>query len=361
MGSLVQEVCAHCRGRVIDELQRLVRRHRWHEGELGSLMLDYPLRPAKALRPAICMASAQALGTTEESVLVAAAVIELLHNAFLIHDDVEDESLFRRGEPTLQRAHGLPVAVNVGDAMFALALSALLENLELLGLGASLRIFQCVGDMLRATVEGQAIELGWIRHNRWRFPDGGYRAAYEEMVVRKTATYSFIAPVEIACIAATATGELHGDLVDFARHVGIAFQITDDLLNLREDAAAYGKEMRGDLWEGKRTLMLLHALHRETAPTTLARVTEVLGRRRPLKHDTTEPAAVNGNFKTGDDVRFLADLIDRHQGVAFAQQVANAHVDEARAALARCLPLLAAGEATDFLAALPDYAVGRLQ
>jgi geranylgeranyl diphosphate synthase type II len=88
-------------------------------------MLDYPLREAKALRPAMCIATCRALGGSTEGVLQSATVLELYHNAFLIHDDVEDESEKRRDGTTLHRAHGVPVAINVGDGMLALALEPL--------------------------------------------------------------------------------------------------------------------------------------------------------------------------------------------------------------------------------------------
>ena len=385
--------CGACRRTVLTEIRHILRMHRWNHEELDELVLDYPLRAAKGLRPALCIATARSLGATEDAVITSAAVIELLHNAFLIHDDVEDESLFRRGEPTLQRAHGLPIAVNVADGMFALALLALLDNLEMLGLRASLAIFRQVVDMLWTTVGGQALELSWIRSNTWQFAD--HRAAYEDLVVRKTAVYSFMVPVQIACIAAAAPAEVRDQLTVFARHVGIAFQIADDLLNLRDDASGYGKEVLGDLWEGKRTLMLLHALDSERDPAAVRNAVAILGRRRPaveaLSSELAEVAAavdelhaaghVDGvgrtavlaalrkarrtrpdpEVKTEADVRSLAELIARHDSCAYARRIALDHVRSAERALESCRAALAAGEARDFLLALPTYVLERLR
>ena len=390
---LIDRFCASCKEAVLAELRHILRAHRWNHDALEDLVLDYPLRPAKGLRPALCIATSRALGVAEDAVTTTAAVIELLHNAFLIHDDVEDESLLRRGEPTLQEAHGLPIAVNVADGMFALAMLALLDNLELLGLRASLEIFRQIVDMLWTTVGGQAIELGWIRANTWRFAD--YRAAYEDLVIRKTATYSFIVPIQVACIAAPASPELRVGLAAFGRHVGIAFQIADDLLNLRDDAEGYGKEVRGDLWEGKRTLMLLHALHQETDEAVAGAAAAILARRRPgsdeLHTELRQVAAVvddlhasghvdgvgrasvlvalrrawaarrDADAKTVADVRALSELIERHGGVAYAHAAALEHVRWAERALGRCAPELAPGEARDFLFALPAYVLGRLK
>jgi geranylgeranyl diphosphate synthase, type II len=389
----IDRFCTSCKRAVLAEIRHILRAHRWNHDTLNELVLDYPLRPAKGLRPALCIATARALGVTEDAVTTTAAVIELLHNAFLIHDDVEDASLFRRGEPTLQQAHGLAIAVNVADGMFALAMLALLENLELLGLRVSLEIFRQIVGMLWTTVGGQATELDWIRANTWQFAD--YRAAYEDLVVRKTATYSFIVPVQVACSAATTSPELRGELAAFARHVGIAFQIADDLLNLRDDTEGYGKEARGDLWEGKRTLMLLHALNREADPSVARDTAAILARRRPvsdeLHTELRQVAAVvddlhasghvdgvgrasllaalrrawaarpDADVKTLADVHALFALIERHGGGAYAQAIALEHVGMAARALRRCEAALAPGEAREFLFALPTYVLGRLK
>jgi geranylgeranyl diphosphate synthase type II len=365
-GEAIDELCAACKQAVIAEIRHILHVHRWNHEELDELVLDYPLRPAKGLRPALCIATARALGAAEQAVITSAAVIELLHNAFLIHDDVEDESLFRRGEPTLQRVHGLPIAVNVADGMFALALLALLDNLELIGLRASLAVFRQIVEMLWTTVGGQARELSWIRTNTWRFAD--YRAAYEELVVRKTAAYSFVVPTQIACIAASAPSEVRDRLSVFGRHVGIAFQIADDLLNLRDGLAGYGKEALGDLWEGKRTLMLLHALHAERDPAVVREAVAILGRPRPAVEELRgasrpQPDRVEARVeaKTEADVRTLVELIERQDGAVYARGVALEHVQAAERALEQCRRSLAVGDGCDFLFALPAYVLERLR
>ncbi len=130
----------HSRELVLHEIERRVPRERRHTADLYELMLDYPMRPAKALRPALCFAVCAALGGDVQLALPSAAALELFHNAFLIHDDIEDGSRLRRHGPTLHEAHGMPIAVNVGDGLFALALEPLLGNIEVLGLGRALEI-----------------------------------------------------------------------------------------------------------------------------------------------------------------------------------------------------------------------------
>jgi geranylgeranyl diphosphate synthase type II len=352
---LIERFCAACRALVLDELQVIVSEHGWQGSALDHAVLTYPLRPSKALRPSLCLAVARVLGAADQGVLRSATVVELLHNAFLVHDDVEDESLLRRGEPTLQQAFGLPIAINTADAMFSLGFSALLANTNLLGLRLSLEIFELIAGMLRTTVGGQAIELGWIRDNHWQFPGSSHHAAYEDLVVRKTATYSFIAPVELGLLVGGASATVRAHLSDYARNLGIAFQIADDLLNLQEDLQTYGKECEGDLWEGKRTLMLLHALRVESDTRVIERATQILAKPRPGVSTSR-----GAGFKSEADVKFLLDLIRHNDGEAFARGVASEHTERASQALAACESQLARGEARDFLRALPSYVAERI-
>ena len=252
----LDDYLALCKDACDGEIKRLYGPGERGSNNLYDLILDYPLRGGKALRPALSIATCLGLGGHLEAILPTAATLELYHNAFLIHDDIEDESWWRRGKPTLHIDHGVPIAVNVGDAMLSLSLQPLLDNVERVGLGPALRILRAVAKMTRLTVDGQALELDWVRSNTWRLDDDDYL----KMVELKTSWYSFITPLQAGAIAAGAGPERLAPLESLGRHLGAAFQITDDLLNLRADPEEYGKEIGGDLWEGKRTLMLLHTL-----------------------------------------------------------------------------------------------------
>ncbi len=253
---MLEDYLATCKDACDGEIKRLYGPAQRGSNGLYDLILDYPLRGGKALRPALSIATCLGLGGHLEAILPTAATLELYHNAFLIHDDIEDESWWRRGKPTLHIDHGIPIAVNVGDAMLSLSLQPLLDNVERVGLGPALRILRAVAHMTRRTVDGQALELDWVRNNTWQLDD----ADYLKMVELKTSWYSFITPLQVGAVAAGAGPEQLEPLESLGRHLGAAFQITDDLLNLRADPEEYGKEIGGDLWEGKRTLMLLHAL-----------------------------------------------------------------------------------------------------
>src|SRR6185295_4699008 len=101
-----------CRQRTLATIKAYLPGDTRHTAGLYDLMLDYPMRPAKALRPALCLATSLALGGDLDAVLPSAAAFELFHNAFLVHDDIEDGSALRRHKPTLHTAHGVPIAIN---------------------------------------------------------------------------------------------------------------------------------------------------------------------------------------------------------------------------------------------------------
>jgi geranylgeranyl diphosphate synthase type II len=338
-----------CLALVHEEIREIVPRGP-RSGGLYELMLDYPLRGGKGLGPALCVATCRALGGTIEGVLRSAAALELYHNAFLVHDDVEDGSEKRRNEPTLHRLHGVPIAVNVGDGMLALAMQPLLENVELLGLGRTLRILQTVARMARESVEGQMLELDWIRRGDWTPSDRGYF----RMVYKKSAYYSFMTPTTIGAIAAGATrGEIAG-LRRFAAPLGIAFQIQDDVLNLMGEEARYGKEIGGDLWEGKHTLVLIHAL-RCAAPAERARGLEILRKRRPLLDEEARESQV----RTRRDVRFLKHLIDAYRSIEYARRRSREWALRASRAFGRVSSSWPESVHREFLAELVEFVVDR--
>ncbi len=286
-----------CRRRTLEEIERHVPADRRHTAGLYDLMLDYPMRPAKALRPALCVGVCLGLGGQIDAALPSAAAFELFHSAFLVHDDVEDESLLRRHGPTLHVKYGVPIAVNVGDAMLATALAPLLDNVRVLGLGPALKILTLFVRLARESAEGQMMELDWIRRKRWDLAD----AEYFRMVHKKTGWYSFISPVQVGAIAAGADRQTIDALGRFALCLGIAFQIQDDLLSLGGREGAIGKDALGDLWEGKYTLPLLHAL-RSASDTERREALAILARPR---------ATASGRRLTADESATRARLLAR--------------------------------------------------
>lgn len=217
-------------------------------------LASYLSRIGKSIRPALCIATCRAFGGDAADAHPSATAIEMLHNAFLVHDDIEDDSELRRGLPTLHAEHGVPLAINAGDMLTALSVRILRENLPRLGPALTSRVYDQFEHLMQESLEGQAMELGWVRDNRCDISE----ADYLRMVLKKTCWYSFIHPCRIGALIGTRGGVDLDRFNRFGSYLGTAFQIQDDLLNLTGDERRYGKEIGGDLLEGKRTLMLIH-------------------------------------------------------------------------------------------------------
>jgi len=264
--SIINTALDYTRKAITGKIEELVNKKRHIKGayqNLYELLLDYPFRKGKALRPALCISMARAIGGMAQWALLSSAALEMYHNAFLIHDDVEDDSESRRGKDTLHQLIGISRAVNIGDATNVLALSFLLENLSTIGVTKSLHVMHEIENMARQSVEGQSLELDWIANNVFNLGDQDYF----NMCTKKTCWYTFIAPCRIGYITGNPSWseddvvEQLSELTQFGMSLGIAFQIQDDLLNLEGTQEKYGKEIGGDIFEGKRTIMLNHVIN----------------------------------------------------------------------------------------------------
>jgi geranylgeranyl diphosphate synthase type II len=330
---------AECRDLVMSEMQAIIPVNRYRP-ILYDLMLEYPLRLGKGFRPSLCIATCRALGGRLQDVLRTATVLEMYHNAFLLHDDVEDGSLMRRGYPTLHRDYGVPIAVNVGDGLNALCLQPLLDNMHLLGLGKALRILQVIAKMAQESVEGQAIELDWVRRGQWRLRDRDYCL----MSYKKTCWYTFITPMQIGGIVTGADPTQLARLRQFAIYIGVAFQIQDDVLNLAADERRYGKEIGGDLWEGKRTLILLHMM-RAAKPDEQADARHILEMPREAK--------------TSENVAYLFDLIHRYRSIDYARSLARRLAYKAERIFERICQWMPQSVHRDFLKEMTAHVIER--
>lgn len=337
--SLLQRYLNECRVVVLDEIKEIIPNNRYRP-VLYDLVLDYPLRAGKAFRPALCIATARALGGRLEDVLRTAAVLELFHNAFLVHDDIEDGSLIRRGKPALHQDFGVPIAVNVGDSIFALCLQPLLDNTRLLGLGKSLKILEIISRMARESVEGQALELDWIWRGQFQLRERDYCL----MVYKKSCWYTFIAPTQIGAVISGAQRELLSYLRKYAAYIGIAFQIQDDVLNLAGDEKKYGKEIGGDLWEGKHTLILMHML-------SCASQEEAFQVRNILCKERSQ--------KTEAEVLYLLDLVRRYGSLEYSSAIARKMAAKAGSALQRAYKWMPNSIHREFLMGMEDYVIER--
>lgn len=338
-GELVRAVLAEYAPMVRDRLESYLR-GREPARALYDLAADYPRRGGRSLRASLCLAAARAYGAAPAAALDTAASLELLHNAFLVHDDVEDESEERRGRPTLHLLHGVAMAVNAGDGLAVLALRPLLENRHTLGPVLALRLLEEAERMARETVEGQALELAWRRDNAVDLREDDYL----QMILKKTCWYTTIYPVRAGALIGTRDGVDLDGLLRYGFFVGAAFQIQDDLLNLVGDPDAYGKELGGDLWEGKRTLMLIHVM-RALDPDGRARLADVLARPRAERREA--------------DIRWVRDEMDRHGAIERAREVAHGLAGAARHEADAAFGALPDSRERRFLEALPAWVIAR--
>lgn len=305
---------------------------------LYELVRDYPRRGGKGLRPALLLASCQAFGRPAAAGLSSAVTLEMLHNAFLVHDDVEDQSTLRRGLPTLHELHGVALAVNAGDSLASLALRPLLEDRSIDGrLGQ--RLLTEVMTAVQKTTEGQATELGWRRH---RVVDLG-AADYLEMVAKKTCWYSTVTPLRIGALIGSHGAAPLESMSRFGFFLGAAFQIRDDLLDLGPSRYS-GKDAHRDLREGKRTLMLTHAL-------SVAGERDLAWLLRYLEDPTS-----------GDrprEVQQLLDLFVRCGSVEFAAEYARGIQASAMTAFDEAFSSVPPTTHLDFIRALVGFVVDR--
>ena len=222
----------------------------------------------KFIRPALCLlgahiatgerAAGEAVQTEvlPDALVRLACALELFQAAALIHDDIADESLVRRGNPCLYRTHGTGLAINMGDCALVDA-SKLICTLSAEGLpsNAALQLLDEFLTMERTTIEGQALDLGWSRARTWNLAPSDYLV----MAELKTAHYSLASPLVLGALFAQAPKALCDALREFGRAAGVAFQLRDDYLNLFGNKAQ-GKDMCSDIIEGKRTYLTLYAL-----------------------------------------------------------------------------------------------------
>lgn len=279
---------------------------------LYRMMRDYPARGGKMIRSRLLVASAIAHGGRFERALPLAVALELFQNWVLVHDDIEDDSEERRGKPALHREYGVPLALNAGDALHVYMWQVVYQS----GIPGAMEEFL---EMIHQTAEGQHMDLGWVEHGRWDIT----RDDYLELVRRKTARYTVVSPLRLGALAAGCAPDER--LTQAGLDLGVAFQIRDDVLNLDGDFERYGKEIMGDLFEGKRTLMLVHLLENAS---DLERA-EVLGIMNKLRAE-----------KTDAEVRRILELLRAHGSIRFAQSVADDYARRGLETLRAVLELL---------------------
>lgn len=279
---------------------------------LYDVLPQYPLRQGKGLRPALCLSACAAFGGSYEQALPFAAALELLHNAFLVHDDIQDGSAVRRGRRALHEEQGVPLALNAGDALAAAANAAFLDAVRPLRPAIGDALIAGWERMTLETLEGQALDLGWQRDNVLDMSVEDYL----EMCGKKTAWYTAVQPLAMGAILGSGDPQIDEDVFPFGWLLGLLFQLANDLDGLD---ASTGKS---DVAEGKRTAQLIHLLG-SLGDRDRGRVSRIMGKARSAR-SSADIAWVHGQMESKGSVSYvrsavldLADAADEEAEAAF--------------------------------------------
>ena len=264
----------------------------------------------KRLRPTLLLLCCGALGYQGEQRYNLAAVVEFIHTATLLHDDVVDDSALRRGHATANAKFGNPASVLVGDFLYSRAFQMMME-------AQSMRIMQVLADATNVIAEGEVLQL-MNMHNA-ALDESGYL-----QVIRSKTAKLFEASARVGAILSGASEAQEEACAEFGQALGTAFQVIDDVLDYTGDAAVMGKNLGDDLREGKTTLPLIAAMQRGTAAERLIIQTAI---------ETGELSMLDQVIaivkKTGAlDVARDAAHAEAQRAIAAAQRLpASAHTD----------------------------------
>jgi len=224
----------------------------------------------KRLRPALVFLAAGATGYRGDAHVELAAVVEFIHTATLLHDDVVDESELRRGRKTANAEFGNAASVLVGDFLYSRAFQMMVAV-------RSMRVMEVLADATNTIAEGEVLQL--LNAHDFTVSE----AAYLEIIRRKTAKL-FEAAAQLGAILGEAGADIERGLAAYGMHLGTAFQLIDDVLDYTGDAANTGKNLGDDLKDGKPTLPLIHVMQRgSTAQVALVRSAIERGGREGFK------------------------------------------------------------------------------
>ena len=202
----------------------------------------------KRLRPALLLLMAGTLGYTGDQRFNLAAVVEFIHTATLLHDDVVDESTLRRGRPTANESFGNPASVLVGDFLYSRAFQMMLD-------ADNMRVMQILAEATNVIAEGEVLQL-------MNMHDASLNEAAYLRVIRSKTAKLFEASTRLAAVLAGASAVVEESCATYGQALGTAFQVIDDVLDYAGDATETGKNLGDDLREGKTTLPLILAMQR---------------------------------------------------------------------------------------------------
>jgi len=271
---------------------------------LRAAMAHYPAAGGKRLRPLLTTMVCEAFGGSSDLAVPYGVALEMIHNFTLVHDDVMDEDDTRRGLKTVHHEYGVPEAILAGDAMFARAFEIVLDSD--IDDSKIIKLVEILARSVRLLADGQQMDLDFEDR------DIVSPEEYLEMIERKTAVL-YSAAAQGGAIVGGASEQQQEAMFEYGRLIGLGFQIWDDVLDLRSTKESFGKPVLNDIRNGKKTLIVVHALDAMKSPEK-DELLAVLG-----KKDATE-----------EELMSAKELLETVGSIDYASRIASEFVAKAK-------------------------------
>ncbi len=300
---------------------------------------DYPSRQGKYIRPTILILMAEALGANIKNVIKTASAMQISEDWILIHDDLEDHSVKRRGLDTLHLIYGDGLAINAGDTLHALMWHVLANNFNFLTSKKSLEIMNEFHSIMMRTTLGQGVEINWARTGKLEISEDDYFFVVDS----KSGYYSIAGPLRLGAILGNATPNQLVDISEFGLYMGRCFQLVDDLLDVTSDFSNL-KQKGNDIYEGKRTLLISNLMKRSS---------------RKEREQISNIITKDRENKTQDEVNWLIKMLNDKGSIEYAYNIAKLYKQKAEGVLTNKLTFVKKQPARKRLEILVNFILER--
>lgn len=304
------------------------------------LCRDYPERKGKYLRPVLLLLTAEAMGANFRNAIKTAAAMQISEDWLLIHDDLEDKSLERRGQPTLHRIYGAELAINAGDTLQTVMWKIIFDNRKILGNKKTEKIADEFYKILSRTELGQTTEIKWTKDNKLNFSDKDWFFICDG----KTSCYTIAGPMRLGAIIAGSTDSQLEILAEFGIYLGRCFQLVDDILDVTSNFKGLKKQKGNDIYEGKRTVILGHLL-RTARKEDKRKIAQIISKAR--------------EEKSQKEVDWIISKMNEYESIKYARKIAEKYSDKAKKIFSKELRFLSKQPVRKNLLELIDFILER--
>ena len=333
------EIQKYLKSPIFPSVFKIPERYKSLEKFHWKVSCEYPERQGKYLRPTLLMLTATVLGGSKKHALKTASAMQLSQEWLLIHDDLEDGSLLRRGKPTLHEMYGFEYAINAGDALHGVMWKILLDNLSLLGARKTSEIIDEFYSMISRTILGQTVDIKWFKENKLDFSNNDWYFVADS----KSSYYTITGPMRLGAIIAGANSKQLKLITKFGLELGRCFQLVDDILDVTSDFKGL-KHAGNDIFEGKRTILLGHLL-RCIKFSDRKKVLSILNKTR--------------EEKTNKEVVWIIKKMYEYKSIDYAKRLAKTHKEKALRIFDKELGFLSKQSARNSLKLLTNFILER--